>query len=195
MHIVNSDQHPTPCKSCRLRSSLRRPRGCRSSTACNKTSANGAQLQGNGSGRRSRWRTGLSKVLTVVKDVRSTSRVRSPRGDARVETARNTCTPSDSTERPPSVAFWRCRNDAAVSAFDQASSALNLAWAELTSTIFFQGRPPGPGLRTTFSAGTFAGTAFSDFDFCTFHLAPSRPRLLVPLFSSSSTAPISVFPG
>ena len=143
MHIVNSDKHPTPCKPCRLRSSLRRPQGCRSSTACNKTSANRAQFQGIGSGRRSRWRTGLSKVLTVAKDVRSTSRVKSPRGDARVETARNTCTPSDSIERPPSVAFWRCRNDAIVSAFDQASSALNLSWAELTSTISSKVGHPG----------------------------------------------------
>ena len=80
-----------------------------------------------------RTRTELPETSTVVKDVRSTSRTKSPRGDARAATARNTCTPKVSTARPSAV-FWRCCGDAAASALDQGLIALKAAWAQLMPT-------------------------------------------------------------
>ena len=132
--IANKDQHPTPCNSRHRRRSRWLLRFLRSSTACHKKSANGAQLQGTGSGRRSRCRTELREASTVVKDVRSTSRTKSPRGDARAATARNTCTPKVSTEKQASAVFWRCCSDAAASALDQGLFALEAVWAQLVPT-------------------------------------------------------------
>ena len=85
--------------------------------------------------RRRSCRTDLLEVSTCVKDVRNTSRTKSPRGDARVTTVRNTCITNELTERPPPEAFRSCFSEIAGSAANLELFALKAAWAELMQTF------------------------------------------------------------